>query len=211
MPMRNPAHTAAGLHPVPSLDAIAADPLVVGTLAPEAVLALRRKAVVVLAALADADDRMATVAPQTEDCRFLSVEKIAARLDVPESYVYELARRGQIPSVRIGKRYVRFSEAEIDEWLSKLRNRALYKSRYFTYSRSRGGKGATANSKAARAHASGPGGQGRSGAQLDCQTRARRARDPGISRTAAAAPSEDRGEPQTGEAEGTESLNSGEH
>jgi excisionase family DNA binding protein len=38
-------------------------------------------------------------------------------LGVPRSFVYALARRHAIPSMRIGERYIRFRESAIVEWL----------------------------------------------------------------------------------------------
>jgi excisionase family DNA binding protein len=43
---------------------------------------------------------------QTEE-RLLDPDELAERLKVPVSWVYEQSRRGQIPTIRIG-RYVRF-------------------------------------------------------------------------------------------------------
>jgi excisionase family DNA binding protein len=51
-----------------------------------------------------------------EDDRLLSVPDVAKILDVPKSYAYELARRGVLPTVRLGK-YVRVRSATLRTWL----------------------------------------------------------------------------------------------
>jgi excisionase family DNA binding protein len=45
---------------------------------------------------------------RAEPDQLLTVEELAERLRVPESWVYEQSRQGKIPTVRVG-RYVRFS------------------------------------------------------------------------------------------------------
>jgi excisionase family DNA binding protein len=49
----------------------------------------------------------------------LTMRQVAARLNVPESRAYELARQGKLPAVRIGK-YVRVSEKSLVEYQAKL-------------------------------------------------------------------------------------------
>ncbi len=46
--------------------------------------------------------------------RLIEPEKLAARLRVPVSWVYEQSRQGNIPTHRIG-RYIRFNLAEVIE------------------------------------------------------------------------------------------------
>ena len=50
---------------------------------------------------------------------FLTMRQVAARLNVPASRAYELARQGKLPAVRIGK-YVRVSENSLVEYQAKL-------------------------------------------------------------------------------------------
>jgi len=50
---------------------------------------------------------------------FLTMRQVAARLNVPASRAYELARQGQLPAVRIGK-YVRVSENALVEYQATL-------------------------------------------------------------------------------------------
>ena len=48
----------------------------------------------------------------------LEAEDVAALLGVPRRFVYELVRRGELPAVRIGQRYVRFRSEALDEWIA---------------------------------------------------------------------------------------------
>lgn len=50
--------------------------------------------------------------------KLLSVPEAAALLGVPAGYAYELARRGEIPTVRFGK-YVRVSASALREWVAR--------------------------------------------------------------------------------------------
>lgn len=49
----------------------------------------------------------------------LTMRQVAARLNVPESRAYELARQGKLPAVRIGK-YVRISADALAEYEARL-------------------------------------------------------------------------------------------
>jgi excisionase family DNA binding protein len=154
---------------VPTLEELAADPTKAVELTAEAARMLFIQARNVEGALLA---RLLTITAtltsshesESAKTRWLRAKKVAARLDVPESYVYELARRGQIPSARLGKRYVRFPEADIEAWLTKLSKGAVDDRRYLTCHLRRGRKGTAPNSKAAGAHPNGTGGEGGSGA-----------------------------------------------
>jgi excisionase family DNA binding protein len=50
--------------------------------------------------------------------KLLSADDVADFLGVPRSFVYALARRGDIPVVRIGERYVRFRADALDRWVA---------------------------------------------------------------------------------------------
>jgi excisionase family DNA binding protein len=50
--------------------------------------------------------------------RLLAAEEVADLLGVPRSFVYSLARRGGIPTVRLGDRYVRFRPDAISDWIT---------------------------------------------------------------------------------------------
>ena len=54
----------------------------------------------------------------SEGIQLLTVPQVAERLNLPESYAYDLARRGVIPVVRLGK-YVRVPLAELKAWVDQ--------------------------------------------------------------------------------------------
>lgn len=47
----------------------------------------------------------------------LRAEEVARRCDVATSTVYQWAALGEIPSIRLGEKVVRFREDDIDKWL----------------------------------------------------------------------------------------------
>lgn len=49
-----------------------------------------------------------------------TADEVAARLQVPKSWVYRAAREGQLPSVRCG-RYRRFDDRDVDRWIDRSR------------------------------------------------------------------------------------------
>lgn len=49
--------------------------------------------------------------------RLLQAQEVAERLGVPEAFVYQLARRRQLPSVRVGAKYVRFRQSELERYI----------------------------------------------------------------------------------------------
>lgn len=57
--------------------------------------------------------------PPREADRLLTIPEVAGRLGVPPSYAYELARRGELPTVRIGVKYLRVSLAAFQRWLAE--------------------------------------------------------------------------------------------
>lgn len=63
-------------------------------------------------------------APGGEDHHLLTIPEVAERLGVPKGYVYDLARRGQIPVIRFGK-YVRVSTSGLREWVRQRQDAAL--------------------------------------------------------------------------------------
>jgi len=46
----------------------------------------------------------------------LTAEEVAARLAVPKSWIYQASRRGEIPTVELG-RYKRYREEAIAAWV----------------------------------------------------------------------------------------------
>ncbi len=55
--------------------------------------------------------------PEGRPGRLLVAEDVAALLGVPPTFVYALARRGELPSVRVGERYIRFRAQAIEDWI----------------------------------------------------------------------------------------------
>jgi excisionase family DNA binding protein len=51
--------------------------------------------------------------------RLLEADEVAGLLGVPRSFVYALARRGELPTVRIGERYVRFRTQALERWIAE--------------------------------------------------------------------------------------------
>jgi len=52
--------------------------------------------------------------------RLLTADEVAERLAVPERWVMEASRRGELPVVRLG-RFRRFDERDIEAWLDAQR------------------------------------------------------------------------------------------
>jgi len=50
------------------------------------------------------------------DCRLLTAEEVAERMQVTVAWVHEMARREEMPSLKLGK-FRRFSSEAIEEWL----------------------------------------------------------------------------------------------
>ncbi len=59
-----------------------------------------------------------TAAPGSQEDRLLTIPEVAERLSVPRAYAYELARRGELPTVRVGKKYVRVPVVALEKWLA---------------------------------------------------------------------------------------------
>lgn len=57
-----------------------------------------------------------TSANQDPEC-LLSASRVAGMLDCGEKYVYELARDRVLPSVRLGKKYIRFRRSDVDAYM----------------------------------------------------------------------------------------------
>jgi excisionase family DNA binding protein len=50
--------------------------------------------------------------------RLLGADDVAELLGVPRTFVYALARRGDLPVVRVGERYIRFRAEALEEWIT---------------------------------------------------------------------------------------------
>jgi hypothetical protein len=97
-----------------------------------------------------------------EPDRWLSLPEVARLLDVPESYVYALARQRRIPTVRLpglakggqerdGK-YLRVQASALRAWAAEHEDKGVDGRHNVTYSRNRDGRGGPANPKAPGAH-----------------------------------------------------------
>jgi excisionase family DNA binding protein len=51
--------------------------------------------------------------------RLLTIPEVATRLGIPTAYAYELARRRQLPILRVGLRYLRVPAAELATWIAE--------------------------------------------------------------------------------------------
>jgi excisionase family DNA binding protein len=51
--------------------------------------------------------------------RLLKAEEVAVLLAVPKTRVWSMSRRGEIPTVRIGPREVRYRPEDIDAWIAR--------------------------------------------------------------------------------------------
>jgi excisionase family DNA binding protein len=51
--------------------------------------------------------------------RLLIADDVAGLLGVSPAFVYALVRRGDLPAVRVGGRYVRFRSQAVEEWIAK--------------------------------------------------------------------------------------------
>lgn len=49
----------------------------------------------------------------------LTAQEVAKCLNVPKSFVYEAARQGKLKPVKLGEKYVRFTQGTVDEYLAK--------------------------------------------------------------------------------------------
>ncbi len=107
------------------LERIVNDEFEVADVPVEAVPALMIKLAAVQASL---QTRLLTAGPDTrklEVDNLLDAEEVADWLGVKEDYVRELGRRGEIPTVQIGK-YVRFERSAVRDWIGQHRDRAFH-------------------------------------------------------------------------------------
>ena len=54
--------------------------------------------------------------PEPPHGNLLDAQQVGARLNVPVSYVYELAKRKELKATRLGKKYLRFTEAAVADY-----------------------------------------------------------------------------------------------
>lgn len=109
------------LSELPTLDALATSPELAGDLSANVAAALLAKLAGVQTALlgrllaGSGNGADPGAAPEP----LLKIPDVAKRLDVPTAFAYELARRGEIPTVRVGKKYVRVSSAALEKWMAE--------------------------------------------------------------------------------------------
>jgi excisionase family DNA binding protein len=106
------------------LAAILSDPGRVAEIPDQEVRGLLLKVAGLLTALSTKVPASASGADQAEADRLLNLPEVAERLGVPRGYAYELARRGQLPTVRFGK-YVRVSLADLQTWVAQHHEKGL--------------------------------------------------------------------------------------
>jgi excisionase family DNA binding protein len=102
-----------------TLDELAKSPERAVDLSPDVRAGLLARCAAVLAALAAPVPTapIATLAPAAPAAEpmWLTIPEVAKRLSLARSYVYQLARRGDLPSVRRGK-YVRIPVDGLQDW-----------------------------------------------------------------------------------------------
>ncbi len=55
--------------------------------------------------------------------QLLSMKQVADQLGVPVAYARELGRRGELPVVRVGPKYVRVRQSVLDAWITQREDR----------------------------------------------------------------------------------------
>jgi len=55
---------------------------------------------------------------ERKNMKLMKAAEVAAILRVSPARIYEIARRGLLPTVRIGERQVRFAEEAVREWIA---------------------------------------------------------------------------------------------
>lgn len=114
---------------VPTLDELAADPQRASTLSATVRAQLLTRCAAVLAALSgamagDSAHPCAQAALHPEPDRLLTVPEAATVMGFAPSYVYEMARRGDLPVVR-RKKYVRVRRSALDQWMAEHESRGV--------------------------------------------------------------------------------------
>ena len=151
---RDPAKAA------PAVAELLADPALVAELSAEAVRALAPPlAQLYTAVMLRAHEVLAALPAAAVAQALLTADEVAERLGIAPSYVYELAKSGELRAVRFGK-YVRFDPTDIDAFIMQ-HKRALVdasgavvdgRHRTMRYTgRERGGSAATPETPGAQA------------------------------------------------------------
>jgi excisionase family DNA binding protein len=74
-------------------------------------------ALVRLAAAIHADAEQTSNDDDSAEERLLTMPQVAERLNVPEAYARELGRLGELPTVRLGTKYVRVRASDLSAWI----------------------------------------------------------------------------------------------
>jgi excisionase family DNA binding protein len=84
--------------------------------------------------------------------KLLDAKTVAELLDESERWVYQQAKKKQIPSIRLGK-YWKFSPSELQKWLDRQQNFDRYYGTMIllSHENQKGGKADASNSSAVRA------------------------------------------------------------
>ena len=114
--------------------------------------------------------------PPAGDTPLLNVDEASAVLNIPKSYVYDLARQGKIPSIKVGK-YLRFQRRALTAMLDVPVSTV--------YSLPNGRRGAQAPTDATRTHAASARGKGRRPLEHRGAMGTRRGADPRVNGAAA--------------------------
>ena len=108
--------------PVPTLDELAATPERAEDLPVQIVAALLVKLVgVQTTLLGRLIGSSAAESANNSPEKLLTIEEVAKRLDIEKDFAYELARRGELPVIRVGKKYLRVAPAALEKCLSQWR------------------------------------------------------------------------------------------
>lgn len=140
---------------------------------PEALAKLEGLKAKLLCRLVEPGD--AATRPEVPD-RLITVDEAAETLSFTKQFVYEMVRKGQLPSVRQGK-YVRLRLADLSRWMDDHTERMLDKRIYHSYSTPHERKRTAGNKKAARPHSRADGGKDRCAVEHGGEMGARRVAD----------------------------------
>ena len=97
-------------------------------------------------------------APAEPPGQTLTATEVAARLRVPRPYVYELIRRGELPVVTVGPKYVRVPTQALAAWVTRQTRIGVDTGMYRRYSSDRDRRRATTTPTQGQPDA-GPGGR----------------------------------------------------
>lgn len=123
--------------PAFTLDELAAQPERAQELPPRATLDLLAKVAglqtTLLVRIMSLANGASPAQESVERDRLLTVPEVADLLRIAKGHAYDLARRGEIPTVRFGK-YVRVRLASLQEWWARHENKGLDRVLYRRYS-----------------------------------------------------------------------------